>query len=70
MTLPIIVARAVGSAEESVCVTTLGDVNTDSIDMRTLIIVGATTTVTYPTDVDKQPRVFTSRRYGTSESGE
>lgn len=59
---PVIVARAVGSDVENVTVTTLGDFDPGSVDMRTMVIIGASTTRTYAGEAG--PRVFTSRRYG------
>ncbi len=59
---PVIVARAVGSTEESVTVTTLGTLDLDSVDMRTLLIVGSSTTRTLEHD-GHRPRVYTPRRY-------
>jgi precorrin-2 C20-methyltransferase/precorrin-3B C17-methyltransferase len=41
---PVVVARAVGAAEESVTITTLADVDVRVVDMRTLLIVGSSTT--------------------------
>ncbi len=41
---PVVVARAVGSDAESVTVTTLGALDLDAVDMRTLLIVGSSTT--------------------------
>jgi len=38
---PLVVARAVGSAVEQVTVTTLGDLDTATVDMRTLLLVGS-----------------------------
>ncbi|HSZ15367.1 MAG TPA: precorrin-2 C(20)-methyltransferase [Solirubrobacteraceae bacterium] len=65
---PVVVARAVGSEDEAVSVTTLGalaDVGTgqlDAVDMRTLLIVGSSTTRAL--DVNGgPPRVYTPRRY-------
>jgi precorrin-2 C20-methyltransferase/precorrin-3B C17-methyltransferase len=57
---PVVVARAVGSPEESVAVTTLGELDLDVVDMRTLLIVGSSTTRTIP---GPTPRVYTPRRY-------
>ena len=45
-TTPVVVARAVGAPEESVSVTTLGELDLDVVDMRTLLIVGSSTTRT------------------------
>jgi precorrin-2 C20-methyltransferase/precorrin-3B C17-methyltransferase len=55
---PVVVARAVGSSEERVAVTTLGDVDAAAIDMRTLLIVGSSTT-----RVTAGGAVYTPRRY-------
>jgi precorrin-2 C20-methyltransferase/precorrin-3B C17-methyltransferase len=41
---PVVVARAVGSADEAVTVTTLGELDCAVVDMRTLLIVGSSTT--------------------------
>ncbi|WP_276652215.1 precorrin-3B C(17)-methyltransferase [Corynebacterium vitaeruminis] len=59
---PVIVARAVGSEQESVTITTLEAFDPDVVDMRTMVIMGASTTRTYVSPVFG-PRVFTSRRY-------
>ncbi len=55
---PVVVARAVGSSEESVTVTTLADVDASSVDMRTLLIVGSSTT-----RVTAGGAVYTPRSY-------
>jgi precorrin-2 C20-methyltransferase/precorrin-3B C17-methyltransferase len=57
---PVVVARAVGSADEAVTVTTLAAVDSiaDAIDMRTLLIVGSSTT-----RVTAGGAVYTPRRY-------
>ncbi|MBY6675417.1 precorrin-3B C(17)-methyltransferase [Rhodococcus sp. BP-332] len=60
---PVVVGRDVSGPEESVTVVRLGDLDPATIDMRCLLIVGAsTTTVDHTAD---GPRVFTSRRYDT-----
>ncbi|MHB1837407.1 MAG: precorrin-3B C(17)-methyltransferase [Solirubrobacteraceae bacterium] len=59
---PVVVARAVGSPEESVAVTTLAEFDPEIVDMRTLLIIGASTTRMIP-DGDGPPRVYTPRRY-------
>ncbi|HWF33829.1 MAG TPA: precorrin-2 C(20)-methyltransferase, partial [Solirubrobacteraceae bacterium] len=41
---PVVVARAVGGEDESVLVTSLGELELDIVDMRTLLIVGSSTT--------------------------
>ena len=60
---PVIVARAVGSADEEVTITTLENFNPDIVDMRTMVIIGASTTKVYQSGTG-QTRVYTSRKYG------
>ena len=55
---PVVVARAVGAPDETVTVTTLGDVELGAVDMRTLLIVGSSTTRLTATGA-----VYTPRRY-------
>ncbi|GEP40503.1 precorrin-3B C(17)-methyltransferase [Nocardioides psychrotolerans] len=52
----VVVGRDVGRAEESLTVTTLGDLDTDSIDMSCLLLVGASST-----RVSSTGRVWTPR---------
>ncbi len=59
---PVVVGRAVGSAAESVTVTTLEALDLDVVDMRTLLIVGSSTTRTV-SDGGGPVRVYTPRRY-------
>jgi precorrin-2 C20-methyltransferase/precorrin-3B C17-methyltransferase len=65
---PVVVARAVGAEEESIAVTTLGSLanpetgELDAVDMRTLLIVGSSTTRTVASN-GGPPRVYTPRRY-------
>ena len=58
---PVVVGRAVGSPEQTVTVTTLGEFDPQAVDMRCLLIVGSSQTVTV--DGPHGPRVFTPRRY-------
>jgi precorrin-2 C20-methyltransferase / precorrin-3B C17-methyltransferase len=63
---PVVVARAVGSDAEVVTVTSLEDVDLDSVDMRTLLIVGSSTTQVIPGDGNgRAPQVYTPRSYPT-----
>jgi precorrin-2 C20-methyltransferase/precorrin-3B C17-methyltransferase len=55
---PVVVARAVGSDEELVTVTTLGELDPAGVDMRTLLIIGSSRTRALPNG-----RVFTPRSY-------
>lgn len=59
---PVVVARAVGSDEESVTVTTLRDLDCDAADMRTLLLVGSSQTRVVP-GTNGTPRVYTPRSY-------
>jgi precorrin-2 C20-methyltransferase / precorrin-3B C17-methyltransferase len=55
---PVVLGRDVGGPEESVRVVTLGALDAAAVDMRTLLLIGASTT--------RQPSagtVFTPRRY-------
>lgn len=59
---PVVVARAVGSDQEQVTLTTLAEFDPEVVDMRTMLIIGASTTRRYG------DRVFTSRTYGERQS--
>jgi precorrin-2 C20-methyltransferase/precorrin-3B C17-methyltransferase len=59
---PVVVARAVGSAEESIAVTSLAELDAESVDMRTLLLVGSSTTRVVENG-GGTPRVYTPRRY-------
>ncbi|MEA2197329.1 MAG: precorrin-2 C20-methyltransferase / precorrin-3B C17-methyltransferase [Solirubrobacteraceae bacterium] len=59
---PVVVARAVGSDDESVLVTTLAELALDAVDMRTLLIVGSSMTRVIARE-GMATRVYTPRRY-------
>lgn len=59
---PVIVARAVGSEVEEVTITTLGEFDPEIVDMRTMVIIGASSTKLYKGA--GQTRVYTARHYG------
>ncbi|HEX3872759.1 MAG TPA: precorrin-3B C(17)-methyltransferase, partial [Solirubrobacteraceae bacterium] len=59
---PVVVARAVGSPDEQVSLTTLGTVDLDRIDMRTLVIVGSSQT-RLVRRTGRPPQVYTPRHY-------
>ncbi|MGV9664047.1 precorrin-3B C(17)-methyltransferase [Nocardia niigatensis] len=59
---PVVIGRDVGGPAESVRVVTLAELDPTEVDMRTLLIIGASTTTVF--DAAGGPRVFTSRRYG------
>ncbi|MBF6136535.1 precorrin-2 C(20)-methyltransferase [Nocardia otitidiscaviarum] len=58
---PVVLGRDVGGPTESVRVVTLADLDPAEVDMRTLLIVGASSTTVF--EAAGGPRVFTSRRY-------
>ena len=59
---PVVVARAVGCADERVEVTTLAALVPAVVDMRTLLIVGSSQTRVFPNG-GGPPRVYTPRSY-------
>ena len=59
---PVVIGRAVGSAEQTVTVTTLGEFDPAQVDMRCLVIVGSSQSVVVR-DGRGAPRVITPRRY-------
>lgn len=59
---PVIVARAVGAPEEKVTVTTVAGLDPEVVDMRTMLIVGASSTRAY--EAVDGTRVYTARHYG------
>ncbi|ORM24171.1 precorrin-2 C(20)-methyltransferase [Williamsia sp. 1135] len=63
-TTPVILGRDVGGPEQSLVITTVADLDPATVDMRTLLIIGSTTT----TVVDRVggQAVFTNRRYSAS----
>ncbi|WP_194838186.1 precorrin-3B C(17)-methyltransferase [Nocardia sp. XZ_19_369] len=61
---PVVLGRDVGGPTESVRVVSLGDLDPAEVDMRTLLIIGASTTTAQETD--QGVRVYTSRRYARS----
>lgn len=56
---PVVAARAVGSEEETVRVTTLAALDPETVDMRTILIVGSSRTRVIPGS--DPPRVYTPR---------
>jgi precorrin-2 C20-methyltransferase/precorrin-3B C17-methyltransferase len=59
---PVVVGRDVGGPEESVRVTTLGELDPSTIDMRCLLIIGSSQTQASARG-DGSPVVFTPRHY-------
>jgi precorrin-2 C20-methyltransferase/precorrin-3B C17-methyltransferase len=52
----VVVGRDVGGAEERITVTTLGDLDPDTVDMRCLVLVGSSQTRVSPTGAVWTPR--------------
>ncbi|HEX3715364.1 MAG TPA: precorrin-3B C(17)-methyltransferase [Trebonia sp.] len=59
---PVVIGRAVGSDEQRVTVTTLGEFDPAEVDMRCLVIVGSSQSQVVR-DAAGSPRVITPRRY-------
>jgi precorrin-2 C20-methyltransferase/precorrin-3B C17-methyltransferase len=59
---PVVLARAVGSSEQSLTVTTLADLDLGKVDMRTIILVGSSQTRLLP-GANGAARVYTPRSY-------
>jgi precorrin-2 C20-methyltransferase/precorrin-3B C17-methyltransferase len=59
---PVVVGRAVGTQDQQVTVTTLGDLDPGQVDMQCLLIVGSSQTRVLR-DGTGAPRVITPRRY-------
>ncbi|MCV7227366.1 precorrin-2 C(20)-methyltransferase [Mycolicibacterium komossense] len=58
---PIILGRDVGGPEQELTVTTVAELDPDVVDMRTLLIIGSSTTAVVERAAGRA--VFTSRRY-------
>jgi precorrin-2 C20-methyltransferase/precorrin-3B C17-methyltransferase len=59
---PVVIARDVGGAEESVRIVPLGELNSSIVDMRCLLIIGSSQT-RVATQADGSQVVWTPRRY-------
>jgi precorrin-2 C20-methyltransferase/precorrin-3B C17-methyltransferase len=59
---PVVVARDVGGAGEDVTVTTLGDFDAARVDMRTLLVIGSSTTRVIR-EAGRATHVYTPRSY-------
>ena len=62
---PVVLARNLGRADESIRVTDLASLNVDDVDMLTLVLVGASTTVALVRG-DGRTMVYTPRGYDTA----
>ncbi|HWC26531.1 MAG TPA: precorrin-3B C(17)-methyltransferase, partial [Solirubrobacteraceae bacterium] len=61
---PVVVARDVGGAGESVSISTLGAFDAERVDMRTLLVIGSSTTRVIG-GADGRTLVYTPRSYPT-----
>ena len=59
---PVVLARAVGSDEESLAITTLAGFDLEAVDMRTVVLVGSSQTRLLR-DAAGATRVYTPRSY-------
>ena len=62
-TTPVAFARAVGRADETLTVTTLGEADASLADMATLVVIGSSETRLIPRD-GARPWMLTPRAYG------
>ena len=62
---PVVVARDVGGANESVSISTLGGFAAEQVDMRTLLVIGSSTTRVVP-GAGGRTLVYTPRDYPSS----
>ena len=62
---PVVVARDVGGDGEDVAVRTLGDFDSARVDMRTLLVIGSSTTRVIR-DAGGRTHVYTPRSYPAS----
>ncbi len=63
---PVVIARDVGRDREHVEVTTLGDVDPGRVDMRTVVIIGSSTTEAF-TDAHGRVWAYTPRTYPSAD---
>ena len=60
---PVVLGRDVGRPGQALRVTTLGALTSDQVDMRTMVLIGSSTTCTFPRS-DGGEWVYTPRWYG------
>lgn len=60
---PVVLGRDIGRPGQTLRVTTLGELTPDQVDMRTMVIVGSSTTCTFAR-ADGREWVYTPRWYG------
>jgi precorrin-2 C20-methyltransferase/precorrin-3B C17-methyltransferase len=59
---PVVIGRAVGTPDQEVTITTLGDLDPSLVDMRCLLIIGSSQSQVVR-DASRSARVITPRRY-------
>ena len=60
---PVVLGRDIGRPGQTLRVTTLGELTPDQVDMRTMVIIGSSTTCTFPR-AEGGEWVYTPRWYG------
>ena len=60
---PVVLGRDIGRPGQTLRVTTLGELTPDQVDMRTMVLIGSSTTCTFPR-ADGCEWVYTPRWYG------
>ena len=60
---PVVLGRDVGRPAQTLRITTLGELTPDQVDMRTMVLIGSSTTCTFPR-ADGGDWVYTPRWYG------
>ncbi|WP_040265981.1 precorrin-3B C(17)-methyltransferase [Pseudomonas rhodesiae] len=60
---PVVLGRDIGRPGQTLRVTTLGQLTPDQVDMRTMVLIGSSTTCTFPR-ADGGTWVYTPRWYG------
>ncbi|AWM90059.1 precorrin-3B C(17)-methyltransferase [Pseudomonas sp. 31-12] len=65
---PVVLGRDIGRPGQTLRVTTLGELTPDQVDMRTMVLVGSSTTCVFPRAEGGQ-WVYTPRWYGDKPAG-
>ena len=60
---PVVLGREIGRPGQTLRITTLGALTPDQVDMRTMVLIGSSTTCTFPR-ADGRDWVYTPRWYG------
>ncbi|WP_160108985.1 precorrin-3B C(17)-methyltransferase [Pseudomonas izuensis] len=60
---PVVLGRDIGRPGQTLRVTTLGELSVDQVDMRTMVLIGSSTTRVIPCP-NGRPWVYTPRSYG------